>query len=167
MTYQMTYCPQCGTKLVDKRHPTEGRDIPYCPSCGAWRFPTFSTAVSMIVMNEAMDKVLLIKQYGSDTYVLVAGYVNLGEDAEDTVRREVREEMGLEVQSLHFNHSHYYAPSNTLMLNFTVTVRGEIHPNWEVDSYRVFSVDEARRNIRPNSLARAFLLGYLDGKYQF
>ena len=50
--------------------------------------------------------------------------------------REVREEIGLEAREVRFNHSHYFAPSNTLMLNFTVTVDDEeAHPNWEVDSW--------------------------------
>lgn len=164
---EMKYCMDCGTKLEMKWLEAEGKTVPYCPHCRDYRFPVFNTAVSMIVMNEAKDHVVLIKQYGRDSYILVAGYINQGEDAEDAVRREVREEMGLDVQTIHFNRSHYFEPSNTLMLNFTVTVKGEIHPNWEVDSYQVFTLEEARKNIRRNSLAEAFLDGYLDGTYHF
>ena len=80
----------------------------------------------------------------------------------------VMEELGLTVRSVHFNRSHYYAKSNTLMLNFTVTVdEVDPHPNWEVDSWRWFSVEEARQMIRPASLAQVFLNGYLDGEYHF
>ena len=164
---EMNYCMQCGTKLHLRHHDTEG-EIPYCDSCGAFRYPVFNTAVSMLVMNEAKDRVILIQQYGRPFYVLVAGYVNKGEDAEAAAAREVREELGLTVKEVHFNHSHYFAPSNTLMLNFTVTVsEQEAHPNWEVDSWRWFTVEEARRSIKPNSLASAFLNGYFDGKYPF
>ena len=164
---ELIYCPKCGTKLEEKWHETEEKMIPYCPSCEEYKFPMFNTAVSMIVMNEKKDKIVLIKQYGRDSYVLVAGYVNQGEDAEDAVMREVREELGLQVETLAFNRSHYFAPSNTLMLNYTVMVKGDIHPNWEVDSYSIFTLEEARKNIRPHSLAEAFLNGYLDGKYDF
>lgn len=166
-TVEMKYCMACGTKLEDKYLASEGKMIPYCPSCRDYRFPVFNTAVSMIVMNEAKDKVLLIKQYGRDSYILVAGYVNKGEDAEDAVRREVKEEMDLDVKTLHFNHSHYFAPSNTLMLNFTVTVEGDPNPDWEIDSYHIFSIADARKNIRRPSLAQKFLDGYFDGEYHF
>ena len=164
---EMNYCMQCGTKLVLREHPTEGA-TPWCESCAAWRYPVFNTAVSMVVLNEARDRVLLIRQYGKPFYVLVAGYVNRGEDAEAAAVREVREEVGMEVISVHFNHSHYFAPTNTLMLNFTVTVaEPEVHANFEVDDWRWFSVEEARRSIKPNSLAAAFLNGYFSGEYPF
>ena len=91
-------------------------------------------------------------------------YVLLGKDAEDAAKREVLEELGLHVKDLHFNHSHYFAPSNTLMLNFTVTVEGEEPtPNREIDSYSWFTPEEAKANIKRNSLAQRFLNWYLDG----
>ena len=122
----------------------------------------------MIVMNKELDKVLLIKQYGRDSYILVAGYVNKGEDAEDAVKREIGEEMGLQVLECHFNRSRYFAPSNTLMLNFTAIVEeGEPHPNAEIDAWKWFSVGEARANIRDKSPAQAFLNGFFDGAYHF
>ena len=163
----MNYCMHCGTKLRMREHETEGL-TPWCDTCEAYRYPVFNTAVSMIVMNEQQDQVLLIRQYGRPVYVLVAGYVNRGEDAEAAAAREVMEEVGLEVISERFNHSHYFAPTNTLMLNFTVTVRQpEVHANWEVDDWCWFSVEEARKNIKPNSLAEAFLNGYFTGEYPF
>lgn len=164
---EMNYCMQCGTRLRIREHETEG-PTPWCDTCGAWRYPVFNTAVSMIVLNERRDKVLLIRQYGRPFYVLVAGYVNRGEDAETAAAREVREEVGMEVISVRFNHSHYFAPSNTLMLNFTVTVAvPEVHANSEVDDWRWFDVEEARQSIKPDSLAEAFLNGYFTGEYPF
>ena len=160
---EMNYCMQCGTRLHLRHHETEG-EVPYCDTCGEFRYPVFNTAVSMLVMNEAKDRIILIQQYGKPTYVLVAGYVNKGEDAEQAAAREVFEELGLETTSVSFNHSRYYPRSNTLMLNFTVTVSEEdAHPNWEIDNWRWFTTEEARQNIRPGSLAEAFLAGYLDG----
>ena len=164
---EMKYCMQCGTKLEIREHETEG-PTPYCSSCGAYRYPVFNTAVSMIVMSPEQDRVILIKQYGRPHNVLVAGYVNQGEDAEDAVVREVREEIGMTVENLHFNHSRYYARTNTLMLNFTVTVKeADAKPNWEVDSWRWYGIEEAKQEIKPGSLAAAFLCGYFDGYYEF
>ena len=165
---EMKYCMACGGKLEERFHEGEGRPIPWCASCGAWRYPVYNTAVSMVVMDEQKEKVLLIQQYGRKSWVLVAGYVNQGEDAEDAAAREIREELNMSVRSLRFNHSHYFAPSNTLMLNFTAVVaEEEPRPNREVDQWAWFSVDEARANIKPGSLAEAFLKGSFDGVYLF
>ena len=164
---EMKHCMQCGAKLTSRYLEGEG-DVPYCESCQDFRFPVFNTAVSMIVMNESKSKIILIKQYNKNRYILVAGYVNKGEDAEDTCVREVKEELGLDVTSVHFNHSHYFAGSNTLMLNFTVTVDGEMPtPNKEIDYWKWFTKEEAAQNIAPGSLAEEFLLGYLTGEYHF
>ena len=165
---EMNYCTQCGGKLELRFHEGEGRLIPWCESCGAWRYPIFNTAVSMVVMDEKKEKVLLIRQYGRPSYVLVAGYVNQGEDAEDAAAREIREELNMTASSLRFNHSHYFAPSNTLMLNFTATVKEALpQPNREVDDWAWFSIEEAKANIKPGSLAEAFLRGSFDGRYLF
>ena len=164
---EMEYCMACGHKLIKKHLDKEG-DIPYCPDCKEFRFPIFSTAVSVIVHNPAKDKILLIKQYGRDAYILVAGYVNKGEDAEETVAREIKEETGLSISECHFNHSRYFPPSNTLMLNFTAIADSEqVEPNDEIDSYAWFSIEEARGKIKQPSLAEDFLKGYLDGCYHF
>ena len=84
----MKYCFECGTKLIEKPLKNEG-NIPYCEKCGEYRFPIFSTAVSMIVKNPDQTKILLIQQYGKGQNVLVAGYINKGENAEHAVEREV------------------------------------------------------------------------------
>lgn len=160
----MKYCYECGTKLIDKALENEGI-IPYCPSCSQYRFPIFSTAVSMIVENSDKTKILLIQQYGTKNNILVAGYINKGENAEAAVIREVREETGLKVKSLHFNKSEYFKRTNTLMLNYSCTVENTslAHLNTvEVDKAQWFSHDEARQNIMPNSLAERFLLNYLN-----
>ena len=161
----MAYCSECGTELIEKEHGTEGT-VPFCPVCGRFRYHGFNTAVSMVVLDPAKERVLLIKQYGRPNYILVAGYVNKGEDAEDAVAREIREEIGAEVSEISFNHSRYFPTSNTLMLNFTAVLRdGDIHSNEEVDEWKWFSFEEARKNIRPGSLAEAFLNGYFDKTY--
>ena len=164
---KMNYCMECGTLLHVLPHGEEGL-IPYCDTCAAFRYPVFNTAVSLLVMDERKENIILIRQYGRPAYILVAGYVNHGEDAEDAARRELMEELGLEALTLSFNRSRYFPPSNTLMLNFTVTVKKEdAHPNREVDAWQWFSLPDAREAIKPGSLARAFLLGWMDGAYDF
>ncbi len=160
----MKYCYECGTALEERFLEHEGM-IPYCTKCGCYRFPIFSTAVSMITLNPACDKILLIQQYGRDSNILVAGYVNKGESAEETVVREVREEIGLEVKAAAFNKSEYFAKSNTLMLNFACIVESESLEGLnrqEVDKAAWYSFEEAKSAIRPQSLAEKFLLHFLE-----
>ena len=92
------HCYECGTELTEKELEGEGI-VPYCPQCQQYRFPMYNVAVSMIVTDEETGKILLIQQYGKPTYILVAGYVNRGEAAEDAVVREVREETGYTLTS--------------------------------------------------------------------
>jgi hypothetical protein len=49
------------------------------------------------------------------------------------------------------------------MCNFTAYVKddSELHANYEIDSYKWFSREEAAKNIRPGSLAEHFLVSYL------
>ena len=157
------HCWECGAALTEK--PLEGEGIvPFCPVCGEYRFPMYNTAVSMIVTDEKTGRILLIQQYGRPSYILVAGYVNRGESAENAVRREILEETGLHAGRIRFNRTRFFEPSNTLMCNFTAFVSDAdwLHTNRKVDRYSWFSPAEARRNIRPNSLAAAFLNAYLD-----
>lgn len=157
------FCHECGTKLTQKELENEGI-IPFCPKCEAYRFPVYNVAVSMIVINKKTDKILLIKQYGKDYYVLVAGYVNRMEQLEHAVAREIKEETGMNVSQIKFNRTRFYEPSDVLMCNFTAFVEddSDFCVNEEIDDYCWFTYEEARKNIRQNSLAAYFLNAYLD-----
>ena len=163
---EMKHCMACGAALKMKYHPDEETMVPFCERCGDWRFPVFSAAVSMVTLSPDRKRVLLIRQYGRPFWILPAGYINRGEDAESAVCREIREELGLGVLSLRFNRTHYYPPSNTLMLNFEAAADSvDVRPNKEVDDWRWFDEKGARENVRPDSLAQRFLEGYFTGVY--
>lgn len=157
------HCSECGAKLEERELAEEGM-VPFCPKCQAYRFPMYNVAVSMIVMDEETGRILLIQQYGKPVYILVAGYVNRGEQEEHAVIREVKEETGLDVTHIKFNRTNFYEPSNTLMCNFTAFVKTAktLHTNHEIDRCKWFTPDEARRNILQNSPAADFLNQYLD-----
>ncbi len=159
----MKYCYECGEKLTERELENEGI-VPYCEKCREYRFPIFSTAVSMIVENIDKTKILLIQQYGRKNNILVAGYVSKGENAENAVVREVMEETGLKVVDMNFNKSEYFEKTNTLMLNYSCRVEDEslAHLNkGEVDKAQWFTHEQACENIKPDSLAQKFLFHYL------
>ena len=154
------YCPACGMKLRLKEQPF---DVPalYCDCCGEYRFPLFSAAVAAIILDMSGDNMILIRQYGEPDPVLVAGYIDKGEAAETAVIREVKEELSMTVQKLSFLRSHYYAPSETLMLHYMVSVAEcAAAPNWEVDSWEWVPVERALTQVRSGSLAETFLLDF-------
>lgn len=157
------HCFDCGAELIEKELEGEGI-VPYCPQCQQFRFPMYNVAVSMIVIDQQTGEILLIKQYGRPSFILVAGYVNRGEQVEHAVCREIKEETGMTVSHIKFNRTCFFEPSNTLMCNFTAYVKdsSELSPNSEIDSYQWFSPEDARLNIRPNSLASQFPNAYLD-----
>lgn len=161
----MKYCIECGNKLEKKYLKNEG-NIPYCNNCNKHRFPIFNTAVSMIVVNKNQNKILLIQQYNKKDFILVAGYVNKGENAENAVLREINEELGIQVSDIRYNSSQYFEKSNTLILNFTCIVLSEDLDGItdEVDFAAWFSIEKARENIKKNSLAQAFLENYIHSK---
>ena len=118
------HCFNCGTKLIEKELKGEGI-VPFCENCNSFQFPMYNIAVSMIVVNEETDKIMLIKQYGNPFYILVAGYVNRGEPLENAVVREIKEETGMNVSHIKFNRTKFYEKSNTLMCNFTAFVKND------------------------------------------
>ena len=160
----MKYCSSCGHPLKMIEHEHEGM-VPYCERCKEYRFPVFNTAVSMIVLNPAKDHILLIKQYGRDHNVLVAGYVNQGESLEETLVRELKEEIGINVLSYRYNKSEFFERSNTLMCNFTV-VADDVSlggvSEWEIDEAKWYTFEEAAAQVKPCSLAQRFLYDFLN-----
>lgn len=164
----MSYCTECGAELTLKYLEKEGM-IPYCERCRAFRFPTFNAAISTIVYSPDAGKILLIKQYGRDRNILVAGYVNKGESAEHALFREVEEEMGLHVTSCCFNMSEYFEKTNTLMLNFASIVDSDDLKDMtkEVDSAAWYTPEEAKKAIAHDSLAEKFLLAWLKKREHY
>ena len=160
---KLNYCPVCGRPLQLRLHPTEPPTA-WCEGCEDWRFPLFSCAVSGILLDRSGWRMLLIRQYGEEDPVLVAGYVDKGETAEEALLREVREELGMTARSPRFLGSHYYAPSETLMLNFLALLEeDEASPGPEVDGWEWVSVDEAIKLVKSGGLAETLLADW-DGR---
>ncbi len=162
----MKYCPECGNKLILKESFNCGISdgmIPFCTKCNKFHFPMFNTAVSSVIYNRDYSKTLLVQQYGRGLNILVAGYVNKGENLEEALYREIKEETGLSVLSYKFNASKYYEKSNSLICNFIVRAEDEnLHPNSEIDFAKWYTLNEARAEIYKGSLAEEFFLKSLE-----
>lgn len=152
------YCYECGEKLALVLHNQEGL-VPFCKNCNEYRFPQFTTAVTIVATNRDKDKILLAKHKGQDDFILFAGYVKKGETAEKTVTREFKEETKLNVVKFKYMSSRYNAAKNLLLLNFlAIAENGEIMPDLsEIDEVKWFTFDEALQNVRKDSDAEVFL----------
>lgn len=158
----MKYCEKCGHPLITKQCQQDGM-IPYCEQCQEFRFPMFNSAISAIVMNPQKDKILLIQQYKKHDYILIAGYINKGENAKQTLIREIKEEVNLNVIDYIYNDNEYYEKTNTLMHNYIAIVDSEDYQlTDEVDFAKWLTIEEAAQMIRPHSLAQHFLHKAVD-----
>lgn len=115
------YCGHCGKPMELKG---DERAV-VCPSCGNVVYPRISPAVIVGVMHD--HKLLLARNASNTTgrFGLVAGFVEFGESLEDTVRREVMEEVGLKVKNVRYFASQPWPFSESLMLGFFAEVDGD------------------------------------------
>lgn len=105
------------------RHDTKERMV-RCEKCGNMEYPKICPAV--IVGVTSGNRLLLTKYAGRDykKYALIAGFAEIGESIEDTVRREVMEEVGLQVKNLRFYKSQPWSFSDTLLMGFYCELDG-------------------------------------------
>lgn len=124
--------------------PCEGEPnlIPFCPSCGEYRFEQFNVAIITAIFNQDHTKLFMMRQYGRDKFNFLAGYVNKGESAEEALKREMMEEMGMTLVSYKMLFTSYFDKSNTLLIAFESVVYNESLSGMnekEVDEARWFS----------------------------
>lgn len=129
--------------------------IPYCNNCQTPLWDMFTTSIICAVVNEYNEIVLLRQEYVSTTkHVCVAGIMQLGESAEETVKREVKEELGLDVLRLQYIRSYVYEKKEMLMLGFKVEVKkAEFQLSQEVDAAEWVAYENALDKLREGSIA--------------
>lgn len=161
---KFSYCPHCGEKLIKKEIGDEGL-IPFCEACSIPLWDMFTTCIICAVVNEEKEIALLRQNYVSETsYVCVAGVMKLGEAAEETVVREVKEEIGLDVESLEYIQSYPYEKKEMLMLGYKAKVKkADLEISKEVDSACWFKLEEALTKVREGSIAWQLIKSVIEG----
>lgn len=97
MNSEINYCLRCGSPLTRGEH--FGAVRPVCPACGWVYFADPKVAAAALI--EQGDRVLLVRRAVDPLrgmWSLPAGFVDAGEDPAEAIRRECREETGLEVE---------------------------------------------------------------------
>lgn len=148
------YCPYCGKKFIQKEIGDEGF-IPFCENCDVPLWDMFTTSIIAAVVNEQDEVALLRQNYVSKTkHVCVAGIMKIGESTEETVVREIAEEIGLKVKELKYIRSYPYEKKEMLMLGYKAVVdKEDFTLSGEVDSAEWVKFDQALPLLQEGSIA--------------
>ncbi|MBM4202881.1 MAG: NAD(+) diphosphatase [Gammaproteobacteria bacterium] len=136
------FCGACGTQS----EPRRGGHVRVCPNCKAEHFPRTDPVAIMLVTDG--DRCLLGQPKGplvrTGIYSALAGFIDQGESIEEAVRREVKEEAGLEVGAVRYHSSQPWPFVSSLMIGcLAVAATTDIHMDTEeMHDVRWFSRQE-------------------------
>ena len=100
---------------------------------------------SKILLEKRSKKIIVEK----NKWCLPGGRINFEEKAEDAIKREIKEEIGLNVKKVKFLFYHDEIlpnlPSHSLVMVFLIEVSGKLKLNWEVSEAKWFSQKEIEK----------------------
>ena len=157
------FCGACGEKTV---HDGKERMM-RCPSCGNMIFPRIAPAV--IIGLTHGDKLMLSTYAGREykRYGLLAGFIEIGETAEEAVVREVMEEVGLKVKNVRYYKSQPWGVAGNLSIGYFCDLDGD--DTVRLDENELASAEWFDRNDLPAkddgiSLTREMIRIFGEGK---
>lgn len=158
------YCGKCGGPT----RPLDGERARSCPACGIQFFPRVTPAVIVAVVRDRKILLAQSRRFPSAFFSVLAGFVEPGETFEECVRREVREEVGIEVTNLRYFGSQPWPFPHSLMVGFTAEYAGGDLAVEEKEIVRAgwFDPEEVSRLSIPRhgTIARSLIEWFLDGK---
>ena len=158
------YCGTCGTALVHDKRERMMR----CPDCNAMHYPKISPAVIVGVIDRENKKLLLTKYAGREykKYALIAGFAEIGETIEGTVRREVYEETGIHVKNVRYYKSQPWSFTDTLLFGFYCDLDGDGNIRIDEEELSVgewLSPEEIPMEYDGISLSNEMIMRFKDG----
>jgi len=149
------YCSRCGTPTEPRKDERSRK----CPSCGYTSYPPVSPAIMILITHGR--KLLLARKpaFPSGRYSALAGFVEPGEMLEDTVARETREEVGVELKNIRYFGSQPWPFPHSLMIAFTAEYAGgELRPDGvEIEEAAWFDPDKLPKLPPPISISRRLI----------
>lgn len=165
------FCGRCGAALVDCGLETAheaaadsgDEGARRCPACGLLVFPRISPAVIVLVTRGREALLARNARFPGGRFGLIAGFVEAGESLEETARRELREEAGVEVGEFAYRGSQPWPFPDSLMVAFTAPwLSGEPRPDGrEIVELRFCGPDSLPPIPPPGSIARRLIDGFL------
>lgn len=116
------FCGVCGRETVYDTVERAKR----CLRCGNVIYPKIMPAVIVAVTDPVTGRMLVTKYANRpfSHYALIAGFTEIGETLEETVQREVREEVGIEVKNIRYYKSQPWGIAGDLLAGFQCEVEG-------------------------------------------
>lgn len=115
------FCGRCGT--AQEIAPEELAKL--CPNCGHREYPRMAPAMIVAVVNRGRLLLAHAKKFREGLYSVLAGFVEPGESLEGCVAREVMEEAGVELSSIHYFSSQSWPFPYSMMVAFTAEASTE------------------------------------------
>jgi NAD+ diphosphatase len=149
------FCGRCGARLRDK----PGERAKQCPACGHIVYPRVSPAMMVLVTRGKELLLARANRFPQAMYSALAGFVEPGESIEDCIHREVREEVGVEVDHLQYVASQSWPFPHSLMIAFTAEyVSGDMRPcDEEIVEAGWFPIDALPQLPSPVSISRQLI----------
>lgn len=157
--HEHAFCSRCGA--AGAPHAKEFAMV--CKQCGFQQYPRINPCI--IVLITKGDKALLAQgvRFPDGLFSCLAGFIEAGESAEQAVRREVREEVGITLGELRYHGSQSWPFPHSLMLGF--------HAQWQAgdlcpDAEEIVAADWFDRESLPRlptsgSIARELIDAWL------
>ena len=118
------FCGRCGTATEAQTNERARK----CPACGLLAYPRLSPAtITLVTRGEGPDEEALLawgRQFPGRFYSTLAGFVEPGENLEQCVIREIKEEVGVDVTDVTYFGSQPWPFPNSLMIGFTARYSG-------------------------------------------
>ncbi len=154
------FCPYCGAKLTKKEIGDEGL-VPYCENCQKPIFPMPCPCAIILCINKDNEVVLIKQSYGCNGYVLVAGYLQIGETFEECVKREVKEELNLNATNISYIGSYFQKSKENIMTAYACNVNGDIVLSGEVSEASFVKLEDAPSLLKDASIAQNVVMDFL------
>jgi NAD+ diphosphatase len=157
VTELFSFCPRCGAAMVE-RAAAEGRPARRACSvagCGFVQRRNPTPAVGALVEHEGDIILARNAKWPEGWFALITGYLEAEEDPAAALRREVREELNLEVVSIQPIGNYIFQDKNEVMLCYHVVASGEVSLGPELAEYRRCRPDELKPWPRATGLAVA------------
>jgi NAD+ diphosphatase len=153
------FCGRCATPT----EPVPGERCRRCPACALTAYPRVAPAVIVLVRRGAEALLAQNSRFRGGFFSTLAGFVEAGESLEETVAREILEEVGVEVGALRYFGSQPWPFPHSLMIGFFAEWRaGEPRPDGhEIVDARWFSPGRLPLLPPPLSIARRLIDAWL------
>ena len=136
----MSFCPECGNKITKKLVDDVDRFV--CVECNFTRWNNPVPVVAALVKHNGKYLIARNTQWAAGIFSLIAGYLESGEDIEEAVIREVKEELNLEGKVVNYLGHYSFIEKNQIIIAFEVEATGNLKTNHELAEIKALSAAE-------------------------